>query len=169
MAEDIRKLEDQYDANERDARLLVNDLSEKLGTWHADAGSWSVAECLDHLATTNRIYLETMRVPATQALNSKRRGARRASPGLVGRLICYSLEPPVKSRSKGKAPAIIRPRMAVPLADAFSAFTSSQAELRAFVREYADIDFSGVMFPNPFIKWLRLSLASATSPSAGRM
>jgi len=160
VAEDIRKLEDQYDANERDARLLVSGLSDKHGTWHAEAGSWSVAECLEHLAITNRIYVETMRVPATQALKSGRRGTGRVSPGPFGRLMCYSLEPPIKPRLKGKAPAIIQPRISVSLADAFSSFTTSQADLHAFVQEYADIDLSGVLFANPFIKWLRLSLAS---------
>jgi len=160
VAAEIRELEDQYDANEREARLLVSGLSEKHGTWHAVGGSWSVAECLDHLATTNRIYVEAMRGPASQALRSGRRSALTASPGIVGRILIYSLEPPVKPRLKGKAPAIIQPRISISLADAFSSFTTSRTDLRAFVREYADIDLSRVLFANPFIKWLRLSLAS---------
>ena len=42
----------------------------------------------------------------------------------------------------------------------FPDFTTSQAEVRAFVKEYADIDLSGVLFPNPFVKWVRFSFAT---------
>jgi hypothetical protein len=52
---DIGALEEAFDAAERDARALVAGLSEELGAWRADAGSWSVAECLDHLAIGNRV------------------------------------------------------------------------------------------------------------------
>ena len=86
VIEDVRQLEEQFNTAERDARSLVNGLSETLGTWHADAGSWSVAECLDHLATTNCVYLDAMRVPATNALKSGRRSGLKASPGIIGRL-----------------------------------------------------------------------------------
>jgi hypothetical protein len=160
VSEEIRQLEEQLNAADRDAQALVHGLSEELGTWHANAGSWSVAECLDHLSITNRAYLDAMRSPASQALKSGRRGALRASPGFVGRFFVHSLEPPVKPRLKGKSPQIIRPQIGIVLGDALSGFTTSQAEVHAFVREFGDIDLSGVLFPNPFVKWLRFSLAT---------
>ena len=160
VIEGVRQLQEQLDAAERDAQELVKGLSEKLGKWHPDPGSWSVAECLDHLAITNRVYLGAMRGPATNALRSGRRGGLRVAPGVVGRFFVRSLEPPVNSHLKGKAPQIIRPHNAISLADAFSGFKTSQAEVRAFIREYIDVDLSGVLFPNPFVKWLRFSLAT---------
>ena len=65
--DDIQRLEDQLDAAERDADALVAGVSEAIGTWRAAPGSWSMAECLDHLATANRVYLEAMREAATRA------------------------------------------------------------------------------------------------------
>jgi hypothetical protein len=59
-----------------------------------------------------------------------------------------------------KAPRKIRPRTSPPLADAFAAFRASHAQVRAFLREHSDLDLAGAMFPNPFIKGLRLSLAT---------
>lgn len=50
---DIQALEGAFDAAEHDARTLVDGLTEELGAWHAAPGSWSVAECLDHLGTGN--------------------------------------------------------------------------------------------------------------------
>jgi len=39
---EIRRLEEQLDAVERDADALVAGLSEVHATWRADSGSWSV-------------------------------------------------------------------------------------------------------------------------------
>src|SRR6185295_17918560 len=58
---DIVALEAGLDAAERDARALVEGLAEAAAGWRARPGSWSVAECLDHLATSNEVYLEAMR------------------------------------------------------------------------------------------------------------
>ena len=151
MNDDLQQLEEQLNAAKHDAETLVNGLSEKFGTWHANAASWSVAECLDHLATTNCVYLDAMRVPAANALKAGRRGSSKASPGIIGRFFVHALEPPVNPRLKGKAAQIILPRLAIPLADASSNFEKSQAKVHAFVREYADIDLSGVLFLNPFV------------------
>ena len=157
---DIKSLEDQLDAAERDAEALVAGLTEAQGGWRAEPGSWSVAECLDHLAITNRVYLRAMQEPAIRA---RQRGSRRrgpAAPGFIGRLFISTLEPPVKPRIKGKTPPSIQPRTAPTLADAFAGFTASQNEVREFVRANADLDLAGVRFPNPFIRGLRFSLAT---------
>jgi len=157
---DIRDLEDQLDAAERDARLLVAGLTEQQSAWRPEPGSWSVAECLDHLATANRVYLRAMNEPADRARAKVRARRGPAVPGIIGRWFVRWLEPPVNPRLKGKAPRIIRPRTAPPLADAFAAFTASQRDVRVFVRSYADLDLAGVRFPNPFIPGVRFSLAT---------
>lgn len=155
---DIVALEDAYDAAERDARALVAGLTDELGAWRPQPGSWSVAECLDHLATANRVYLHAFLLPADRALAARRRRCGPARPGMIGRWFVRSLEPPV--RLKGKAPRSIRPRTSPALADATTAFLESQDEVRAFLRRYADIDLAGVRFPNPFIRGVRFSLAT---------
>ena len=157
---DIRELHDQLDAAERDAEALVAGLSEEQGTRQADGGGWSVAECLDHLATGNRVYLRAMREPANQARARGKHRRRPARPGWVGRLFMRTLEPPPRWWSKRKAPRSIRPRAAPPLAEAFADFVASQAELRAFLRAHADLDLAGIRFPNPFVRGIRFSLAT---------
>jgi DinB family protein len=157
---DLQTLQDALDVAERDARALVNGLTEAQGTWRADAGSWSVAECLDHLATSNVVYLAAMRPAAFRALTDGRRRRRAAAPGLVGGWFVRYLEPPVSRRFKSKAPRKIRPRVGPSLADAVTSFIASQGEVRAFLRTYADIDLAGVRFANPFIRGVRFSLAT---------
>jgi hypothetical protein len=157
---DIEALAESYDTAERDARALVAGLSETLGAWRADAGSWSVAECLDHLAVANRVYLRAMEPAADRALGEGRRRRGPARPGLIGGWFVRTLEPPVKPRFKSKAPRSIRPRVSPALHDAIGGFLASQDEVRGFLRKYADIDLAGVRFPNPFIRGVRFSLAT---------
>jgi DinB superfamily len=160
LPSDLHALEQAYAAAERDARAVTDGLTEALGTWRAEPSSWSVAECLDHLAVASRVYIAAMEPSAADALANGRRRQGPAMPGLIGRWFVRTFEPPVKPRFKIKAPRKIRPRVSPPLADAAAAFLASQTELRRFLRTYAGIDLAGVLFPNPFIKGVRLSLAT---------
>ena len=153
-------LDDAFAAVERDARSLVADVDEPLGTWRPEPGAWSVAECLDHLATGNRVYLRAMQPVADRAVAEGRSRRRPAHAGLLGGWFARSLEPPVKPRFRMKAPRLIRPRQAPALADARDQFLASHADVRDFLRRYAEIDLAGVLFPNPFIRGLRFSLAT---------
>jgi hypothetical protein len=157
---DIKALDDSLVALEREAETLIAGLTEADGGWRASEGSWSVAECLDHLATSNRVYVEAMREPAIRARQEGRLRRGPAKPGLLGGWFVRSLEPPPGALSKLKAPRKIRPRTAPPLADAFAAFVASQHDARALLREHADLDLAGVTFPNPFIPGVRFSLAT---------
>jgi hypothetical protein len=157
---DIVALEVALDAAERDARALVAGLTEALGAWRAAPGSWSVAECLDHLSTGNRVYLRAMEPAADRALTQGRRRRRPAQPGLIGGWFVRTQEPPATPLFKSKAPHMIRPRTAPPLHDASAQFLASQDDVRAFLRKYADIDLAGVRFPNPFVRGVRFSLAT---------
>ncbi len=157
---DIRDLDDQLEATERDATSLVAELTEEQGAWRVTPDAWSVAECLDHLAVADRVYIDAMREPARTARQQGRLRRRPALPGVIGGWFVQTLEPPPKTRTKLKAPRKIRPRTAPSLADAFASFIASHRDARAFLREYADLDLASVRFPNPFIPGVRFSLAT---------
>ena len=157
---DIAALEEAYDAVERDARALVAGLTEAQGAWRENAGSWSVAECLDHLAIGNRVYLRAMQPAAERALVEGRHRRGPALPGWLGGWFVRTLEPPARPGRKRKAPQKIRPRVGPPLADAAAQFLASHDEVRAFLRRYAGVDLAGVHFPNPFVRGIRFSLAT---------
>jgi hypothetical protein len=159
-SDDISALEQAFGASEEDARVLVSGLSEIQGTWRIQQGTWNVAECLDHLATANRVYLAAMQPPAQDALESGRTRHRPALPGLIGGWFVRSLEPPVNRFFKMKAHQKIRPRLSPPLASAAEQFFASHRDVVAFLRKYSTIDLAGVAFPNPFIRGVRFSLAT---------
>jgi hypothetical protein len=155
---EIAALEAQLDAAERDANALVEGLSPERGEWRARPGSWSVAECLEHLATANHVYIGAMKEPANRARERARWRRRPALPGLLGGWFVRSLEPPVRARMK--APRLSRPRPSPKLSEAFANFVGSQGEVRAFLRSNADLDLASIRFPNPFVRGLAFSLAT---------
>ncbi len=157
---DIQSLEEQLDRCEADARALVAGLTEARGQWRAAPHAWSVSECLDHLATANRVYLAAMGPPAARAREQGRRRRGPALPGVVGRWFVRALEPESVGRYRMKAPGKIRPRTAPGLGDAFDAFIASHQDALAFLRAHADLDLARVRFPNPFIRGVRFSLAT---------
>jgi hypothetical protein len=157
---DIQALGDALNALEGEARALAAGLTEAQGTWRERPDSWSVAECLDHLATANEVYVRAMEPAAARALEQGRRRRGPALPGLIGRWFVRSLEPPVKPAYRGKAPRLIRPRAAPPLSDALRRFLESQNLPRTFLQKYADIDLASVRFPNPLVRGVRFSLAT---------
>ena len=157
---DLGALDEAFAANERDARTLVANLTEAQGTWCPAPGSWSVAECLDHLAVGNRVYLAAMQPPARRARQAGWVRRKPAVPGRLGGWFARSLEPPVNPRRRLRAPRAIVPRPGPPLADASAAFFASHDEVRRFLHAHADLDLAGVHFPNPFVFGLRFSLAT---------
>ena len=157
---DIEQLDRALGDAERDARAVAAGMIGSMGTWRAQPESWSVAECLDHLATGNRVYLSAMQPAADRALRHGSTRRRPAEPGLIGGWFVRYLEPPVRAGLKTKAPRTIRPRPSPALDEALSAFLDSQAGVRGFLCTYATIDLAGVRFPNPFIPGIRFSLAT---------
>ena len=157
---DIADLDSAFDAVERDARALVAGVSETQGRWQPAPGAWSVAECLDHLATANRVYLRAMEPVSERALAAGRARRGPVRPGLVGGWFARSLEPPARPLLRTRAPRAIQPRVAPPFGDAAAQFFASHHEIRAYLRRYGGIDLTGVTFPNPLIRGVRFSLAT---------
>ena len=157
---EIAALLGELDANARQARALVEGLSEEDGQWRPAPDAWSVAECLDHLAAGSRVYLQPMRQAADVARRRGRVRSGPAVPGMFGRWFINSLEPPVKPRTRSRAPDKIAPRASPPLGGAFAAFVAAHADMRAFLHEVADLDLNRTRFRNPFVAGVRFSLAT---------
>ena len=155
---DLQALELEFIANGRAARSLIDGLNEADGVWRAEPGSWSVAQCLDHLATANRVYLESMRPAAERARQQGRHRRGPAVPGVIGGWFVRTMEP--EPRHKLKAPKKIVPRPSPPLRDSADQLFAAQDDVRKFLHTYADIDLAGVRFVNPFVALIRWSLAT---------
>jgi hypothetical protein len=157
---EIDALDAELEATGRDAASLVDGLTEDLGRWRQATDVWSVAECIDHLAVADSVYLRSMAEPVRRAREQQQMRRKAALPGLFGGWFVRSLEPPVKKFSKLKAPRLIRPNVAPLLAEAYRDFVAAHDDVRAFLRANADLDLATITFPNPFIPGVRFSLAT---------
>jgi hypothetical protein len=157
---DIDALDAELEGTGRDAASLVDGLTEDLGRWRQATDVWSVAECIDHLAVADSVYLRSMTEPVRRAREQQLMRRKAALPGLLGGWFVRSLEPPVKKFSKLKAPRLIRPNVAPLLAEAYRDFVAAHDDVRAFLRANADLDLATITFPNPFIPGVRFSLAT---------
>ena len=158
--EELQQLVQELDAAQADAAALVEGLDAAAGAWRHEPGSWSIAECLDHLATANRVYVRAMQPAADRAREQGHLRRGPARPGVLGRMFIKWMEPPVRPRMRGKSPRLIRPRQQPPLENAYGDFLTQQDQVRAFIDANGDIDLAGVTFPNPFVSGLRWSLAT---------
>lgn len=150
---DLQDIDDQLHAADREARTLVVDLDDAQANWQPGGGaSWSVAQCLDHLAVANGVYLAAMDAAVQRARGRGRLRRGPVRPGVFAGLFLRSLEPPVRRRTRN--PRIITPTSALPRDEALARFLRSQDAARLLLASSVDVDLS-VRFANPFVPGLR--------------
>ena len=156
---------EQYLAELQHQRKQAEDLVSGLTTaqlnWRPDGGqSWSIAQCIEHLSATNRIYLEAIRGVMQSGRDRGPQGADVFRPGgWLTRRFIVSMEPPPKQ--KFRAFRKIQPAPPEYHGEAvLSRFLAEQENLSAFVSDNRQIDLGSVLFWNPFLKVVRLRVSS---------
>ena len=155
---DLAHVIDDCDTADRRADTLVSGLSESQLNWQSEPGrSWSIGQCLDHLATMNSLYTEAMQRALSTTIESMT-SYRPIRPGWFARWFIRSLEPPprIKMRSPNKGV----PKSTVSKASVLRAFLDSQEVVRSTARACATLDPNAVRFVNPFIRQVRVSMGA---------
>lgn len=150
-------LED-IDKSDHEARRIIDSVSDAQANWRPSETSWSIAQCIDHLARTNQIYTATL-LEAIRSSGAKKQpfnGPIRT--GLLTGPFLRSLEPPPKGKSK--SPRNILPASATPRDEVLQAFLRSHDGLRIVIREGAGVDLNRTYFRNPFLKFLRFPVGA---------
>ena len=148
---DLQAILNELDRTDAAARQLVSTLSEAQLNWQPCGGtSWSVGQCLDHLAQSNALY-----IPALQAALRKAKPSgtwKPIHPGWLGRLFIRDLEPPPKR--KFKAPRKLLPAAQLKGDEVLNAFLAAHEQVRALIHEARDLDLNSIRFRNPFLRIL---------------
>lgn len=160
MYEEIQSLLDQLDSATSDATALAAGLSEAEAGMRMSPASWSIAQCIDHLARTNNLYLEEMQKAAVKARERGRLRRRPARPGFFGRWFAGKIEPPIRPNFRIKAIAKLQPEADTRLDEAFTAFIASQQMVHRFIHNVADLELASIRYANPIVKGMNFSLAS---------
>ena len=130
------------------AQSLAAGLTETALNWQPNGGkSWSVAQCLDHLAIMNGLYVKALQ----DAVNNNRDQLEpRKKPiqpsGWFMRWFIGSEEPP--PRFKLPAPKKLAPPSSLS-ATVVDEFCGLQTQFTDFVREWGEADLSDLQMKNP--------------------
>jgi hypothetical protein len=120
-------------------------------------GGWSVAECLDHINATARLYLPLF---AEAIEDGRARGwTQRGTDGRtwLGRLVAWSQEPPVRFRSRTFAE--LEPATDLDPTDVYEEFEALHEELIVRINESGSLDQRRIRIRSALNRRLRLSLA----------
>ncbi len=127
-------------------------------TWQPGGGEgWSIAECFDHIAVSNNIYLDAMDAALPGAATGPEAGVFHAA-GLPSAKFIESLEP--LSKRKHSAPMKIRPRATLNPESIFPRFLKSLSRLESLVSATNSKDLNRTRFQNPLVPLVRFTLAS---------
>lgn len=141
------------------ADRLVKDLSDAQFHWQPNGGrAWSIAQCLEHLATINRIYGAAIRSGVERAGSRGWKRQEAIAPTFFGRKFIASLEPPVTRRVR--APGKVRPGSHLKREDIMRLYREEHRNVRELVTDCADIDVNRATFRNPFLPILRIRVGT---------
>ena len=98
---ELTALLDAVTASEREASMLVADLSQEEVNWQQTPGeSWSVAQCLEHLSLMNEFYLRGFAPLVDQGRQKGIGPFNGLSSSAIGRWFLRSDEPAADRRNR---------------------------------------------------------------------
>lgn len=159
LRHDLQQLLDELDVIDRTVDALVAPLTDAQFFWQPNEGtSWSVAQCLEHLAIANALYGAAI---ARGIEAARARGLTGGGPIVLpffGRLFVNSMEPPVRRRFR--SPGKMIPRTTRTREEIVRAFASGHADVRDAIRAAVDVDVNRARFVNPFIRIIRFTIGT---------
>ena len=162
MAPELEAFREEFDAISADADSLLASLSEPQFYWSPDPGTWSVAQCFEHLNVTARSYLPML---DDSIANAKRFGVYATGPfryRWFSRYFVKSMEPPVRRRFK--APPVFQPapqtapqRKRIEIEAGFRGY---QVQFVDRLRQANGVDLAKARVQSPANRWIRLDLGA---------
>jgi hypothetical protein len=143
------------------ARELIDGMSEAEFNWSAGRGSWSMAQCFDHLCRIG----EALRGPLQEALaRTEARGWKSDQPpryGFFSRAFIRATGPLDRPRVRRvKTQRLYQPAGSQRLGATLARFEHLQDELQALVRRSEGLDLVRVKVRSPAIPLVRVALGA---------
>jgi hypothetical protein len=156
LAPEIDQFRNQFEQLSAEADALTNPLSDEQFMWRPVPEGWSIAECLDHLNATARVYLPTLDEGISDAI---RRGVYGEGPfkyNGLGRLSVRFSDLPLRL----KAPDDVQPAAGRTRREILNAFRAYQVQYIDRLRQANGVDLARARVRVPANGWLRIPLGS---------
>jgi len=155
----LEEVEKELNEATRRAWSLVQSTDGRLFTVRPNPSSWSAAECLSHLSISTESFLPVL----TLAINDarKRNVVTKKPPkmDLLGRVLRWFLEPPIRAKTKTAAPFV--PKSIRAKAEAFGEFAALQSKLSELIQAARGLDLTRLRIVSPFDKRVKYNVFSA--------
>lgn len=155
----LPELLNEAEAIARDVQSTFGQLNAEQLNWKPNADSWSVAQCLDHLSTSNGLMLA--------AFDPVISGTKRTSfverlpflPGLMGRMMIKFVAP--QGKQKLKAPPAAVPSSSKLDPQIVNQFVTLQQQVGQKFKAVEHLNPDNVIVTSPFIGVITYSLLNA--------
>lgn len=145
----LPQIYDETEAIAGDARTLFGHLNPRQLNWKPSADSWSVAQCLEHLITSNRSYDPAFDLILKGAYSKTFMHRIPFLPGFFGRILIKSVSP--DARRKLKAPGLAQPSSSAIEPQIVERFIANQRETLAKMKSLEDGDPAKIIVTSPFL------------------
>ena len=141
-----------------EAKSVFGNLSVAQLNWKPSADRWSVAQCFDHLISSNAGYF-----PVIEGViaGKKRTFWERMPvlPGLAGKMLIKALDP--ASTTKVKAPKKFQPAQSDIRASVIDDFVAQQRQIVDKMKATEHLDLDGIVITSPVASAITYSLMDA--------
>lgn len=155
----IEEVEQELNEATRRAWSLVHSTDGRLFTVRPNSASWSAAECISHLSISTEMFLPVLRGALDDARKRNLTSPKQPKMDLIGRVLRWFLEPPIRAKTKTAAPFV--PKSVRAKAEAFGEFAALQSKLQELLSAARGLDLSKIRIVSPFDKRVKYNLYSA--------
>lgn len=159
LAPEIDDFRRQFEQLAVDAEALTAPLRDDQFVWQPAPESWSIAQCIEHLNATARVYLPQLDEGIADAIRRGLYGEGPFAYNWLGRLLPRLNEPP--SRLRVKAPKKFHPPPNRTRHEIMAAFRAYQVQYIDRLRQANGLDLARARVASPVSPWLRMSLGGA--------
>jgi DinB superfamily len=152
---------DLFELDHRYADLLRNYSREQLN-WRSAEGAWSMAQCIEHVARVNRVYIPPIKHAIAHGRSlpvSEDQPLRTA--GWFSAFFLKSVSP--EGKAKLRSPRIARPSKEPSLIEPEDSLRKLQAthlEIREVLESSNQPDLNRLRFKNPFVPLIRFTVGT---------
>ena len=152
----LAQVQTGLDAVAADAQATFGRLDAQQLNWRPDATRWSVAQCLEHLLTANRLMVQAARDALDGAKPRSVWQRLPVTPGLFGRMLIRSQAP--QAGRKFTASPLATPAASQLPADIVDRFIVQDRELVGWLRALDEERARRVIMTSPFVSFITYSV-----------
>ena len=154
----------QFDRLADDADALVAPLSDAQFAWQPGPNAWSIAQCIDHLNVTARLYLPMLDEGIANAIRQGLHGEGPFTYWWLARVFVRMMEPPPRLRVN--TPVAFQPPPARTRREIMAAFRAYQVQYVDRLRQANGLDLARARVRSPVTSWIYLPLGSGFAAMA---